>query len=116
VTFSGLNRTAGVLALGREWYLSEAPGGFGATWRAGFDVDGLYGSEKLDLNELRHRTKVFYGTAIAAHTDLEYPCGACIWQVGFRVEVDFTFSEILQDQNNADVYDVNLLLNLGVRF
>ena len=42
--------------------------------------------------------------------------GLVLDQAGFRAEWSYTFSEILQGQNNGDVQDVLLMLNLGVRF
>jgi hypothetical protein len=116
VTIKYFNRTSVTAAVGREWYLWNTADSNNRMWRAGFDWGMDYGSEKLGLNELRHRTHVFGGTCLAMHTDVEFPCGACIYQAGFRVEWDYTFSEILQDQNNGNVFDVNLILTLGVRF
>jgi hypothetical protein len=116
VHFSRFNRTFVNAAFGREWYLWDPGNSNGCMWRVGVDAGPRYGTEKLDLNELRHRTHVAGGAFVALHTDIEWPCGACIYQAGFRAEWSYTFSEILQDQNNADVYDVLLMLNLGVRF
>ncbi len=116
VTFDDYNRTFVNAGFGREWYLWDAANCNGWMWRAGFDAGPRYGTSKLELNELRHRTKVIGGVFVAAHTDLEIPCGACIWQAGFRAEWAYTFSEILQDQNDADVHDILLMFNLGVRF
>jgi hypothetical protein len=122
VTMISFNRTAANLALGREWYLWNAADSHNIMWRAGFDAGMQYGSEKLRLLEqplgtpLRHRTHVFGGTVLSLHTDVEIPRGAVIYQAGFRAEWDYTFSEILQDGNNGNVFDVNLMLTLGVRF
>jgi hypothetical protein len=116
VTFNGLNRTFVNAAFGREWYLWNPANCNGWMWRAGIDAGPRYGSGKLDLNEITHRTRVFGGAFISLHTDIEWPCGACIYQAGFRAEWDYTFSDILQSQNNGDVLDVNLMLTLGVRF
>jgi hypothetical protein len=116
VTFNRYNRTFVNAAFGREWYLWDPANSNGMMWRAGFDFGGRWGSGKLDLNELPHRSKVLGGGFVSLHTDLEWPCGACIYQVGFRAEWSYTASEILQGQNNADVQDVLLMLNFGVRF
>jgi hypothetical protein len=116
VTFNRFNRTFFNAAFGREWYLWDPANSNGCMWRAGIDLGPRYGTGKLDLNELQHRTHVFGGVFISLHTDIEWPCGACIYQAGFRAEWDYTFSEILQSQNNADVQDVNLMLHFGVRF
>jgi hypothetical protein len=116
VTFSRYNRTFVNAAFGREWYLWNPANSNGCMWRVGLDAGPRYGTEKLDLNELRHRTHVAGGAFVAVHTDLEWPCGPCIYQVGFRAEWSYTFSEILQDQNDTEVYDALLMLNFGVRF
>lgn len=116
VTFQRYNRTFVSAGFGREWYLWDPANSDGWMWRAGFDGGFRYGSNKLDLNELPHRTKVFGGGFVALHTDLEIPCAACIYQAGFRAEWNYSATGILQEQNNADVQDVFLLFNLGVRF
>ena len=116
VTFHRYNRTFVNAAFGREWYLWDPANSCGSMWRAGVDAGPRYGSSKLELNELPHRTHVIGGVFVSLHTDVEWPCGACIYQAGFRAEWSYTFSEILQDQNNANVHDVMLMLNLGVRF
>jgi hypothetical protein len=116
VTMKYFNRTAATAAVGREWYLWNTADSNNRMWRAGFDAGMDYGSEKLGLNELKHRTHVYGGTVLSMHTDVEIPHGAFVYQAGFRVEWDYTFSEILQDQNNGNVFDVNLILTLGVRF
>jgi hypothetical protein len=116
VTVRQLNRTFGTFGLGREWYLVGTARGEGPTWRFGIDLDGHYGSARLDLNELRHRTKVLYGLFIAWHTDVEIPCGGCLLQAGFRSEWGYTWQELLQSQNNTDLAEFNLLLTAGIRF
>jgi len=116
VTFNRYNRTFVNAGFGREWYLWDPANSNGWMWRAGFDFGGRWGSGKLDLNELPHRSKVLGGGFVSLHTDIEWPCGACIYQAGFRAEWSYTASEILQGQNNADVQDVLLMLNFGVRF
>ena len=56
------------------------------------------------------------GVFLAVHSDLEIPCGCCIFQAGLRSEYGYTWADILQRQNNSDVQDINLLFNLGLRF
>jgi hypothetical protein len=118
VTFNRYNRTFVNAAFGREWYLWEPANSNGCMWRAGVDAGPRYGTSKLNLNDriIGHRTHVVGGAFVALHTDIEWPCGPCIYQAGFRAEWSYTFSEILQDQNNAEVYDALLMLNFGVRF
>jgi hypothetical protein len=112
-----------------------------AALRVGLDAGGRWGSSKIQLNDrlipknllvfpqnqeqfrnlvtpgfTPHRTDVIGGTFISFHSDLEFPCGPCIFQVGFRAEYSYTWSDILQRQNDADVQDFLLMLNLGARF
>jgi hypothetical protein len=128
VTIKDLNRTFVNLAGGREWYLygnaekcdgtcsTCGEGGPSFKWKAGFDVGGRYGSAKLELHETRHRTDTIGGVLIGLHSDVEVPCGCCcIFQAGVRVEWDYTFMDILQN-NITDVQDVNLLFTAGVRY
>jgi hypothetical protein len=120
VTIRSLNRTFANLSLGREWYLNGNPAtcaeNGGWIWRAGFDVGGRYGTAKLETHETKHRTDVVGGFSLAAHTDVEIPCGCCIFQYGLRIEWDYIWSDILQIQNDADMQDLNILFTAGVRF
>jgi hypothetical protein len=128
VTISDLNRTFFNLGGGRDWYLLGRPAptylncadrgceGGGPVWRFGIDGGGRYGTAKLELHELRHRTDTIAGLYIGAHTDVEVPCGCCIFQAGIRFEYDYTWMDILQERNDADVSDINLLLTVGTRF
>jgi hypothetical protein len=126
VTTSHLNRTYVNLALGREWWLTggartchangcDGCGWAGRMWRAGFDAGGRWGTAKLEMHEIRHRTDVIGAVFVSGHTDLEIPCGCCIFVVGGRVEWDYTWTDILQ-ATDADLQNVNLLMTLGVRF
>jgi hypothetical protein len=121
ISFDHYNRTFVSATFGREWYLWDPANTCdGLIWRAGIDAGFRYGTSKLDLQNrfpfAPHRTKVIGAPVVSVHSDVEWPCGACIYQIGFRAEYSFTFSEILQDQNDADVHDFMLMLNLGVRF
>ncbi len=117
VTVRDLNQTFANFGGGRDWWLFGAANSCdGPLWRVGFDVGGRWGSERLRLHELRHRTDVIGGVWVALHSDAEIPCG-CGWIVaGFRAEWQYVWSDILQSQNNADLTTVNLLVNLGYRF
>ncbi len=118
VTIENLNRTYFNLAGGREWYLWGAANcdKQDVNWRVGVDVGGRYGTEKLDVTNFIHRTDTIGGIFLAVHSDLEIPCGCCIFQAGLRSEYGYTWADILQRQYNSDVQDISLLLNLGVRF
>ena len=118
VTVAGLNQTYAVFTVGREWWLIGS-GDYtykGLTWRAGIDGGGLYGTAKLDLNEIRHRTDTLGGLTVGLHTDLEYPCGCVIFQAGFRAEYSYIWNDLLQEQNPSDLQYLNFLGTLGIRF
>jgi hypothetical protein len=116
VIFKDLNRTYASLGAGREWYLGAPADAAGCRWRVGLDAGGRYGSQKADFETIRHRTSVFEGIFVGFHTDIEIPCGASTLVGGFRAEWGYSFSDILQTQNNADFMEINLLLTAGVRF
>jgi hypothetical protein len=111
-----LNRTYANLALGGEWYLAGSANGTHRTWRAGFDVGGRWGTAKVELHDAQHRTGVLTGVFAAVHSDYEIPCGCYLFVAGVRAEWGYTFSDILQSQNDSDVMDINLMLTAGVRF
>jgi hypothetical protein len=116
VTVANLNQTFVSVGGGREWYLWGTANCGEPTWRVGLDVGGRYGTEKLNLHQLRHRTDTIAGLYVAAHSDIEYPCGCCTFFGGVRVEWDYIWGDILQEQNVADTETINLLLTAGVRF
>ncbi|MBI1918582.1 MAG: hypothetical protein HYS12_28140 [Planctomycetes bacterium] len=120
-TVRSLNRTYVNLGGGREWYLLGGAAGTRDTpnptsWRIGIDGGGRWGTAKVDFFEIKHRTDTIAAVYVAGHTDLDIPCGCCIFQVGFRGEFDYTWSDILQVQNKSDVLTTNLMINLGVRY
>jgi hypothetical protein len=134
-----LNRTAVNLGFGREWFLIGNASSCACgqrNWRIGIDGGGSYGSAGVMLgidtvpgvpavandgtlsviHLLRRRSSVFATTFAALHSDVEIPMGCCIYYAGFRAEWGYTWSSILQAQNCGDIMDVNLLLEVGVRF
>jgi hypothetical protein len=114
-----LNRTTVNVAGGREWWLwgTAECGRDEPNLRVGFDVGGRYGTAKLDLeNGGRHRTDVISGLFASIHSDLEAPLGGCTLVAGVRGEWGYTWTDILQRQNNGDVEDLNLLFTFGVRY
>jgi hypothetical protein len=116
VTIRHVYRTSADLALGREFYLWAPADQPGNKWRVGFDVGGRVGVVKADFNEIEHRTDNLWGAFVAVHSDWEIPCGSCVWIAGVRAEYSYTWTSILQFQNNADIGDMSVLLNFGVRF
>lgn len=114
VTVRDLNQTFVNLGLGREWYLWGPANAPGRNWRVGIEGGGRWGSEKLDLHEIRHLTDTIGGVYAAAHTDLEFPLGACTFLAGVRAEWNYIWSDVLQAP--SDVMSFNGLFTLGIRF
>ena len=82
----------------------------------GADFGPRYGTQKLELNELRHISDTFTTAFVAARTDLEVPFGPGTFLFGLRAEFAYTFDDILQHQNNSDIQEINLLFNVGYRY
>jgi hypothetical protein len=118
VTISNLTRTAVGLAGGKEWYIWGSGDYDGNTpnWRVGVDGGGRFGACKLDFNEIRHFTDSTGGMFFSAHSDFEMPYGTCVFNAGVRTEWSYTWTDILQRQNNTDLQEISLLVTLGVRF
>ena len=118
VTPSNLNQSALRLAIGQEYYfLGDAdPADGGLKWRAGWDAGGTLGTQKLDTDEIRHLNGTTGGVLAAIHSDVEMPYGQCIFQAGVRAEYRYTWSNILQSQNDTNLSTLNILLSAGVRF
>jgi hypothetical protein len=115
-----LNRTDVYLSGGREWYLigsahPEDP--HQTNWRAGVDVGGAVGSSKMEVVQQHHLTDTISAVVLAAHTDVEIPCGChgAVLTYGLRLEWTYTFQDILQ-HNNADVQEIGVLFNAGIRY
>ncbi len=118
VTPSSLNQTSVHLALGQEYYFhgDADPADGDWKWRAGWDAGGIWGSSRLVLREIRHKTDMIGGGMAAVHSDLEMPYGHCILQAGVRLEYSYTWSTILQSQNDTNLMSLNLMFTTGVRF
>lgn len=124
---AALQRTDVNAGFGREWWLlGNACSCSGWNWRAGGEAGFRYGVTRLDLHVFTQNpnlafsqhdraTSINYGPYAAVHTDVEYPCGCCTFFGGLRAEWDYTRMNVYPLRNN-DLYDVNLLLNLGVRY
>jgi hypothetical protein len=115
VSVISLNRTFANLALGREVYLMGSGNKDGPAWRVGADVGGRWGTARIELHEIRHRTHTATGTFLSLHSDLEVPWGCCVFQAGVRLEWDYTWMKILQEQD-TNLQDWNLLFGVGIRF
>ena len=123
VSVRSLDRTFVNLAFGREWYLWDPAAncacgrmGDGPNWRVGVDAGGRWGSAKLELHEIKHRTEVVEGAFLSLHSDLEVPCGGWIFVVGGRLEWDNTWMHTLLQDTPENLQNVNLLMTLGVRY
>jgi len=114
------NRTFLGFGPGLEWYLMGAANGTRQggcqTLRVGVDGGGRWGTAKAEFRDLRHFTDVIGAVYGAVHSDYECPIGCCTLFAGLRAEYDYTWSDILQIQNKADVMDLNLSLTFGVRY
>jgi hypothetical protein len=119
VTVSSLNMTFVNLGFGREWWLrgSADPGQQkGWNWRVGWDFGGRWGTSSVQFNEIQHHTDVDGGMYGAIHTDVEWPFRCGIGFAGVRLEYNYIWTSLLQDQNDGDFSSLNLLIQLGVRF
>jgi hypothetical protein len=115
VTTRDLNRTFFNLGGGREWFLG-APDGDSPTWRFGVDAGWRYGSAKLKLHEIQHRTEEIEGTWVSAHADVEIPCGCISFVGGVRLEWDYTWMHHILQSTDTNLQDINLLFTAGIRF
>jgi len=126
VSTASLNRTYGNLSLGREWWLIGTACTCDWRWRAGFDGGYRYGTAShhmhdftqnpaAGLGEAQRNGSITYGPFAAVHTDVEFPCNCCTFLAGLRAEWDYSRMNVIP-LNNNDLYDVNLMLNLGVRY
>jgi hypothetical protein len=118
VTVKNLNRTYVDLAVGREiWLLGTAESSReDFNWRIGADFGGRWGTDKVELNGLNHRTATIGGIFVAIHSDVEIPLGSLIFFGGIRGEWGYTWDQVLQTRNNSENIDINLLFTLGFRF
>jgi hypothetical protein len=118
VTLRDYNRTYFGLYGGREWYIwgSGEPDGGVPSWKWGINAGGRYGTNKLDVLQIRHLTDRIGALFAALHTEMELPWGPAIFSIGFWGEYSYTWSDVLQRQNNADLMELNLLFTVGARF
>jgi hypothetical protein len=126
-----LNRTTVNLGLGHEWYLWGCAND-NCNWRVGFDAGGRFGTEKVNftgtfpqptiaapaptVTTIPSHSDAIASAFVALHSEIEWCCGRCIAQAGIRGEYSYTWSDILQTQNNADLQELALLIELGLRF
>jgi hypothetical protein len=130
VTFRGepvfvrdLHRWAVGLGGGRDMFLT-APGFVGGTWdanfRLGWDVGGRWGTGHVDLTPLfepdgyRRHQDVFAQAFAGVMATVEIPVGGWTWIGGGRVELDYTFSDLIP--KGSSFYEINTLAVVGVRY
>jgi hypothetical protein len=118
VTMRDYNRTYFNLFGGREWYIWGCGESDGHTcaWKWGIDGGGRYGTSKLEMLQLRHFTDRIGALFCALHSEMEIPYGPGLISFGLRTEWSYTWSDVLQRMNNADLMEVSILLTGGVRF
>jgi hypothetical protein len=137
-TFHQMNRTSVDLGLGHEWYLVGNANSCACgerNWRVGLDAGASYGTASASvaidtvpgipavaddgttsaIHLLTRRTHTIAGSFLGLHTDLEFPCGCCVYMIGCRLEWGYTWTGLLQ-QNDAEIMELNFLVNCGVRF
>jgi hypothetical protein len=113
-----LHRTAVGLGVGREWYLlgNADIRNNDLTWRVGVDLGGRWGEGSVDYLEFRRTTGRYGQFYTAVHSDVEVPCGTCIFFGGLRVEYSYMWSSFLQPQNDTDLSEFGIMLTAGIRF
>jgi hypothetical protein len=128
VSIRDYQRVAPTFAFGREWYIGQPAYCLGSHWRVGADIGGRWGTSRLELNDMsipgrvdfRHLSDVYGSALVSIHSDLEFPLTACSWLiVGARAEWAYNWSDILKDafpRQASDTQEINLLLNVGIRF
>jgi hypothetical protein len=134
VSTASLNRTYGNVSGGREWWLIGMPFECGWRWRAGVDGGFRYGTCNHDMHnfnpnsaapgttipgtnfgQISRNGSITYGPFAAIHSDIEFPCNCCTYLAGVRAEWDYSRMNVIPLRNN-DIYDLNLMLNIGVRY
>ena len=114
-TLHNYNRTMAGVGFGRDWYLWKCADIDACNWRVGADAGGRYGTQTLSLDQVGHVNSVVGGAYAAAHMDVEVPWKAIVFFAGGRLEWAYSNSSILQ-ANSGAVQDLNLLLNVGIRY
>ena len=121
LTLRTLNRTYANLAFGRECWLKGSANNDGPRLRVGWDFGGRLGAARLNVNDPSlHFNFRRFGSETGAivggvQSVLEIPRGCCIWHAGLRAEVDDSWTDF-DGFENKSIWDLNLLLSLGVRY
>ena len=113
VTIRSVNRTFVNLGAGREWFLYPALNS-PSHLRYGVDGGGRYGSGKFSLNETGYRGDVIGGAYLGAHMLYEFGFRESIVNIGLRTEYSYTWSDVFY--RASDLSELNILINVGVRY
>jgi hypothetical protein len=122
LTIRSANRTFVHASFGREWnlqLLDRESGAWG--WRWGIDAGPRLGTIRVDYNNpsqasnYSRNSEYYWGALLAAHADVEVPCGCCVYLFGFRAEYDYDWINVLRT-TGGDLHNYNFLLTLGVRY
>ncbi|MSR29955.1 MAG: hypothetical protein EXR99_00480 [Gemmataceae bacterium] len=111
-----LNQTFVNMSGGKEYYLLGDAFCQDRQWRIGGDVGGRYGTCKGEFVGFPNISNTIGAIFLTLHSDLIIPWGKCNLFGGVRLEWDYTWSDILQRQNNSDLASFGLLFNGGLQF
>jgi hypothetical protein len=120
----GIHRTTFNYAVGRDWWYRGAGAvgmESGPNSRVGWDIGGRYGTGHADLvpdvdrtNYLRRSSRVT-GVFGGIHGNWERPMGNWILFTGARMELEYTFTNLVPPKG-ADIVGINFLFSAGVRY
>lgn len=116
VTIRDLNQTFVNVGVGYSWFLPPPKFIEHGRWRWIVDGGGRYGTASAQFYEIRHRSDVIQGAYFGVESNLEIPWGCCTFVYGFRTEYNYSWIDVLQTQNFADLQFINLMFTAGVRF
>lgn len=122
VTTAALHRTYVSLGLGREWFLPGPTLMGQSNFIFGVDGGARYGVVRLDVHnynivgQFQRTTDILWGGYGGVHFDWEIPRGCCTCILGFRTEFGYSKFEVPITLPQQHIYDLNFMLNAGVRF
>lgn len=116
VTIRDINRTFVNLGAGHAFYFNGNPDNGFRNFRFLIDGGGRYGSTSAQFYEIRQRTDTITGAYVGLEGNVEIPWGCCTFIGGVRGEYAYTWNDVLQAQNEADIQDINIIFSLGVKY
>ena len=80
--------------------------------------EGGHQQAPVDSSNLRHLSRRGIGGTLflACHTDMMIPFVLGFFVAGFRAQWKYSWSYILQKQNNSHIEDINFLVTVGFEF